>query len=78
MPRPRAHANSTIPESSPVTTTTARTTIVLPVALDDNLEIYAIQSGLKKNDVIKRALTDFLTQQGLQPHRRPKDIKVSY
>jgi hypothetical protein len=57
---------------------TTRTTLVLPVALDQNLELYAVQEGLPKSEVIKRVLADYLAKKGFQPDRRPKSITVSY
>jgi len=61
-----------------VTASTTRTTLVLPVTLDQNLEIFAVRSGLSKGEVIKRVLTAFLTKEGLQPDKRPKSISVAY
>lgn len=55
-----------------------RTTIMYPVALDENLEVYSIQVGRAKGEIIKEVLTDFLRTKGLQPDKRPKRIEVSY
>lgn len=55
-----------------------RTTIVYPVALDQNLEVYSIQVGRPKGEIIKEVLSDFLRTKGLQPDKRPKRIDVSY
>ncbi len=55
-----------------------RTTIMYPVALDENLEVYAIRVGRNKGEIIKQVLSDFLRSQGLQPDKRPKRIDVSY
>ena len=56
---------------------TTRTTLVLPVALDQNLEIFAVRSGMAKGEVIKKVLIDFLTKEGFQPDKRPK-ISIAY
>ncbi|HEX8139019.1 MAG TPA: hypothetical protein VF544_15735 [Pyrinomonadaceae bacterium] len=56
---------------------TTRTTIVLPIALDENLAIYAMQERLTKNEIIKTAMSEYLKNKGLQPDRRPK-LEVSY
>ncbi len=56
----------------------SRTTIVLPLALDQNLELYAVRVGASKNDVIKKVLADFLVQQGMQPFKTPKSVEVTY
>lgn len=55
-----------------------RTTIMYPVALDENLEVYSIQVGRPKGEIIKEALSDFLKSKGLQPDKRPRRIEVSY
>jgi hypothetical protein len=55
-----------------------RTTIMYPVALDENLEVYSLQVGRAKGEIIKEVLTDFLRTKGLQPDKRPKRIDVSY
>ena len=57
---------------------TIRTTIVLPEPLDQNLELYALKSGIPKGEVIKRVLSQHLIQQGLQPDRTPRTIEVAY
>ena len=57
---------------------TIRTTIVLPEALDQNLELYALQKGVPKVEVIKHALHEHLTAEGLQPGRSPRNIEVKY
>ena len=63
--------------SAPLTLTT-RTTVVLPVALDQNLELFAVKTGVSKGDVIKRVLTEYLTKQGFQPDKSPKSISIAY
>jgi hypothetical protein len=55
-----------------------RTTIMYPVALDENLEVYSIQVGRAKGEIIKEVLSDFLRTKGLQPDKRPRRIEVSY
>jgi hypothetical protein len=57
---------------------TTRTTLVLPETLDQNLELFAVKTGLPKGEIIKKVLSDFLTTQGLQPDKRPKSINVVY
>ncbi len=54
-----------------------RTTVVFPEILDRNLNICSLKMDLSKNDVIKRALTEFIRAQGLEPDRAPK-ISVQY
>ncbi len=54
-----------------------RTTIVIPTAVDRNLQVLSLQTGLTKNGVIKRALREFIEGNGLRPDENPK-IKVSY
>ncbi len=56
----------------------ARTTIVLPIALDENLEVYALKTGTPKGEAIKAAISKFLIAQGLQPDKRPKSVQVTY
>lgn len=55
----------------------ARTTIVLPLSVDENLEAYALRSGIAKGEIIKRVIVDFLIREGMQPDRRPK-VEISY
>lgn len=55
----------------------ARTTIVLPASLDQNLQVLSLKVGCTKNEVIKAAVRAYLLSQGLQPDQKPK-INVSY
>jgi len=57
-----------------------RTTLVLPMALDRNLEIYCRQNGTGKSRLIEKLLFDFLSTQGLRPDKTPKSVEfnVSY
>ena len=57
---------------------TVRTTLVLPATIDQNLEVLCAMRGVAKGEVIKTALFDFLSKQGLQPDKSPKDISVVY
>ena len=54
-----------------------RTTLVLPESLDENLEAYALRSGITKSQVIKRLLREFLIENGLQPDKKPR-VQISY
>jgi hypothetical protein len=54
-----------------------RTTIVLPQALDRNLEIYCAKVGTGKSKVIEKILFEFLTKEGLHPDRTPKSVEVN-
>jgi 6-phosphogluconolactonase/glucosamine-6-phosphate isomerase/deaminase len=54
-----------------------RTTLVLPDVLDRNLEIWCALNGRSKADVVKEALSSFLSQRGLQPDKRPR-TEVNY
>lgn len=55
-----------------------RTTIVIPVETDLNLELCRIKLGLSKNELIRRAIADFLTGHGFDPSKAPKNLGVSY
>jgi hypothetical protein len=55
-----------------------RTTVVFPVEMDVNLELCRIKLGLTKNDLIKRAINEFLVGQGFDPSKAPKNLDVSY
>jgi hypothetical protein len=48
-----------------------RTTLVLPHTLDRNLEAWCLVEGITKSEVVRLALTEFLTQQGLRPDEKP-------
>ena len=54
-----------------------RTTIVLPQALDRNLEIYCAKTGTGKSKVVEKILFDSLTAEGLQPDRTPTSVEVN-
>jgi hypothetical protein len=54
-----------------------RTTVALPLALNENWEAFALKSGVPKNEVLVVALKQYLTSQGLQPDLRPR-LEVSY
>ncbi len=53
-----------------------RTTIVLPAALDQNLEIYCAREAKTKNEAVIEALKTMLKKGGLEPLRLPKTVKV--
>ncbi len=55
----------------------ARTTVFLTDLLNENLDALALSTGLAKGELVRRALTQYITQEGLNPHKKPK-IKVSY
>jgi hypothetical protein len=56
----------------------ARTTAVLPTALNENWEVCALRQGVPKNEVLVKALSEYLSRQGLQPDKRPKTIEIIY
>ncbi len=56
---------------------TVRTTIVLPMALDRNLEIYCSKSGSSKSKLVERLLFDFLSIQGFRPDKTPKSVEMN-
>jgi len=72
---PKNAAATALAEIGPSTT---RTTLVLPLALDQNLELFSVKCGISKGEVIKKALADYLTRHGFQPMKRPKSISVGY
>jgi hypothetical protein len=49
-----------------------RTTVVIPDALDQNLAAWCLVSGQTKSEALKRALTEFLLKEGLQPDQKPQ------
>lgn len=55
-----------------------RTTVVMPVELDENWEVYALMVSKPKMVVIQEVLFEFLKSKGLQPDKRPRKIEVSY
>ncbi len=55
-----------------------RTTVVLPVALDANLGVYALQHNLQKGKVVAQLLDKYLRKEGFQPDKMPREIVVSY
>ena len=82
-PKQALAANNPTPKNGfdlpPVTATLpVRTTIVIPVETDLNVELCRIKLGLTKNDLIKRAINEFLLAQGFDPSKAPKNLGVSY
>jgi hypothetical protein len=57
-----------------------RTTIVLPAALDQNLEIFCAREGKSKNEAVIQALKTMLEEAGLEPLKLPRSVRfdVSY
>ncbi len=55
-----------------------RTTILIPQAVDQNLEVYALNAKTSKGDVITKLLVSFLRQNGFQPDKIPKEIRPVY
>lgn len=55
-----------------------RTTIVLPRNLDQNIEAFCMMRGIGKAEVIKSAVCEFLTREGLEPMKAPKGISIQY
>jgi hypothetical protein len=49
-----------------------RTTAVFPTVLNINWELYALQKGLPKNEVLIVALREYLIAQGFEPDKMPK------
>jgi hypothetical protein len=56
---------------------TARTTAVVPDTLNQNWEIYALQEGVSKNEVLIEALKEYLIARGYDVERIPK-IELSW
>lgn len=54
-----------------------RTTIFLTDTLNDNLEALALTTGETKGVIVRKAVSEFLKKQGMQPHKKPK-VSVSY
>ncbi len=53
-----------------------RTTIVLPAALDQNLEIFCAREAKSKNEVVIEGLKVVLKKGGLEPFRLPRAVKI--
>jgi hypothetical protein len=51
---------------------TARTTVILPIPLNVNLELFALKTGEPKGEVIRKALTEYLGRNGFEPTRLPE------
>jgi hypothetical protein len=60
-----------VPRRNPV-----RTTIVLPAALDQNLEIFCAKEASSKNQVVIEALKGVLKKAGLDPLKAPTSVKI--
>jgi hypothetical protein len=51
---------------------TMRTTVLLPIPLNVNLELFALKTGEPKGEVIRKALTEYLGKNGFEPTRLPE------
>ena len=83
MPAPKLAPGNTPPTNGfdlppVISSQPARTTIVIPVETDLNLELCRIKLGLTKNDLIKRAINEFLVGEGFDPSKAPRNLGVSY
>ena len=54
-----------------------RTTIILPTALDKNLEALALLQDVGKGEIIRRALIEYVRAAGLHPQKLP-NVEISY
>ena len=54
-----------------------RTTVFLPDVLDQNLAVLSLRENRSKSDLLRDALSEFLTKNGLKPTRKPK-VSVEY
>ncbi len=52
--------------------TDARTTVILPETLGENLELYCLTRRLGKGEVIRKALRKFLEEEGFKPDQHPE------
>jgi hypothetical protein len=73
----KSQGEKLVPNTVAVAPDRVRTTIIIPRALDANLEVLRLSSGVSKNEMIIRALTYYLTEQGLEPGKSPV-INVTY
>ena len=55
--------------------TLIRTTFLIPDVLDRNVEIFGAMNGLKKSDVVRSALSEYLMKHGLDPSKQPKLVQ---
>lgn len=55
-----------------------RTTIVLSVETDLNLDLCRLKLGTTRNELITRAIHKLLIEEGFDPHRSPKNLGISY
>ncbi|MFZ0888775.1 MAG: hypothetical protein WA005_10010 [Candidatus Binataceae bacterium] len=54
-----------------------RLTVVLPEQLDENLSCFALDQGLTKGEIVKRAVAKFLRDAGLRPDLKPR-VQITY
>lgn len=71
MARPRKDAHPNGDEAM------TRTTIFLPVVMDQNLDVLRIQTGDAKAVLVRRAIHDLLKRHGLEPYKKP-NLSVAY
>lgn len=66
----------TIPiEAANGNATAARTTVLLPIPLNVNLELFSLKTGESKGEIIRKALSEYLEKNGFDPTRLPE---ISY
>lgn len=53
-----------------------RTTIVMPHALDRNIQILSVQQDKTKNDIIKEALRQYVLEHKLNPDALPRLVAI--
>lgn len=70
-PRHRRHLHSADPNER------IRVTLVIPYALDRNIEACSLKEGRLKHEVVKDALESYLVARSFSPDKLPK-IEVSY
>lgn len=68
-----ATSNGTLNGATKIT----RTTIFLTDVLNENLDALALTTGEPKGEIVRKALTEYIRNKGLEPDKKPK-IRVSY
>lgn len=70
--RVKEGSEGTIPAAAVKRNGTARTTVLLPITLNVNLELFALKTGEPKGEVIRKALAEYLGKNGFEPTRLPE------
>ena len=72
-----AKQKSTLESGKEASASIVRYTLFLPESIFLNLELHCLVNGLKKQELIRAVLVEYLRSKGMEPEKNP-NIKYSY